>query len=74
MRKFVALILATAALLGITLYAQDAIFKVKVDMVVLSFTVTDSKGKYVNGLKYTDFRVLEDGIIQTRGETKTGLG
>lgn len=64
MRKFFALLLTTAALLGITVYAQDAIFRVKVDMVVLSFTVTDSKGKYVNGLKHTDFRVLEDGIVQ----------
>ena len=64
MRKFFALLLTTAALIGITLYAQDAVFKVKVDMVVLSFTVTDSKGKYINGLKHTDFRVLEDGIIQ----------
>ncbi len=64
MRKFFALTLIAAAVLGITLYAQDAIFKVKVDMVVLSFTVTDSKGKYVNGLKHTDFRILEDGIVQ----------
>lgn len=64
MRKFFALLLTTAALIGISLYAQDAVFKVKVDMVVLSFTVTDSKGKYINGLKHTDFRVLEDGIIQ----------
>ncbi len=39
-------------------------FRVKVDMVVLSFTVTDSKGRYVNGLEPTDFRVLEDGIPQ----------
>jgi len=48
--------------------AQDAqrptVFKVKVDMVVLSFTVTDSKNKYVNGLKPTDFRIFEDGILQ----------
>jgi Ca-activated chloride channel homolog len=64
MRKFLALILVSAATVGIALYAQDAVFKVKVDMVVLSFTVTDSKGKYVNGLKHTDFRVLEDGIVQ----------
>jgi Ca-activated chloride channel family protein len=64
MRKFIALVLTAAAVVGVTLYAQDAIFKVKVDMVVLSFTVTDSKGKYVNGLKHTDFRVLEDGIVQ----------
>ncbi len=47
------------------LYGQDTrtpVFRSKVDLVVLSFTVTDSKGKYVNGLKPTDFRVLEDGI------------
>lgn len=40
------------------------VFRVKVDMVVLSFTVTDSKGRYVNGLKPEDFRILEDGIPQ----------
>ena len=37
-------------------------FRVKVDMVVLSFTVTDSKGHYINGLKPSDFRITEDGI------------
>ncbi len=31
---------------------------------VLSFTVTDSKGKYVNGLKPAEFKILEDGIRQ----------
>jgi Ca-activated chloride channel family protein len=47
------------------LYAQDRpVFRVKVDMVVLGFTVTDSKGRYVNGLKPKDFRILEDGIVQ----------
>ena len=49
-------------------HAQDTqrptVFKVKVDMVVLSFTVTDSKGKYINGLKPSDFRIFEDGILQ----------
>src|SRR4029077_12378530 len=39
-------------------------FRIKVDMVVLSFTVTDSKGNYINGLKPADFRVTEDGIVQ----------
>lgn len=39
-------------------------FRVKVDMVVLTFTVTDSKGRYINGLKHTDFRIYEDGILQ----------
>jgi len=43
---------------------QRPVFRVKVDMVVLSFTVTDSKGRYINGLKPGDFRVLEDGIAQ----------
>jgi Ca-activated chloride channel homolog len=47
------------------LYAQERpVFRVKVDMVVLGFTVTDSKGKYQTGLKPKDFRVTEDGIVQ----------
>jgi Ca-activated chloride channel family protein len=45
--------------------AQDkTTFRVKVDLVVLSFTVTDNKGHYVNGLKAQDFRIVEDGIPQ----------
>ena len=43
---------------------QRPVFRVKVDMVVLAFTVTDSKNRYVNGLKPADFRILEDGISQ----------
>ena len=39
-------------------------FRIKVDMVVLSFTITDNKGKYVNDLKPKDLRILEDGIPQ----------
>ena len=56
-----------AALLAGTplLQAQDRpTFRVKVDMVVHSFTITDAKGRYVNGLKHTDIRILEDGIQQ----------
>jgi len=52
---------------GAVLRAQDGqrpVFKVKVDMVVLSFQVTDSKNHYINGLKPTDFRIFEDGILQ----------
>jgi len=58
----IAAIAATALALG----AQDQrpTFRVKVDMVVLSFTVTDSKGHYINGLKPADFRITEDGIAQ----------
>ena len=49
------------------LRAQDAqrpVFRVKVDMVVLSFTVTDTHNRYINGLKNTDFKIYEDGIAQ----------
>jgi len=31
---------------------------------VLSFTITDNKGHYINGLQPKDFRILEDGIPQ----------
>ena len=47
------------------LLAQDKpTFKAKVDLVVLSFTVEDGRGKYINGLKPGDFKILEDGITQ----------
>lgn len=48
----------------LALAQEHPTFRVKVDMVVLSFQVTDNKGKYVNGLKPKDFRILEDGIPQ----------
>jgi len=60
--------IGTAALLAAAgLIAQEEkrpVFRVKVDMVVLTFTVTDSKGRYVTGLKPSDFRIHEDGITQ----------
>ena len=43
---------------------QAPVFRVKVDLVVLSVTVTNRQGRYVTGLKASDFRVLEDGIMQ----------
>ena len=65
-RTFIAsaVLLATAAL---WLYGQEqdqTTFHVKVDMVVLSFAVTDTKGKYVNGLKPGEFKIYEDDITQ----------
>jgi VWFA-related protein len=57
-----ALLVVTAA--GIVIAQERPTFRVKVEMVVLSFTVTDNKGKYVNGLKPSDFRIMEDGIPQ----------
>jgi VWFA-related protein len=51
---------------GGALLAQDQrpTFRVKVDMVVLSFQVTDSKNHYINGLKPSEFKIYEDGILQ----------
>jgi len=43
---------------------KQPIFRVKVDMVVLSFQITDNKNHYINALKPTDFRIYEDGILQ----------
>jgi len=43
---------------------QRAVFRVKVDLVVLAFTVTDSKNHYIEGLKPSDFLIKEDGIAQ----------
>jgi VWFA-related protein len=59
---------AVLALGGVWLWAQDAVtkptFKSKVDLVVLSFTVTDSRGRYINNLKPSDFKITEDNIKQ----------
>jgi len=68
--KTVRAFIGSAVLLGMAalwLYAQEqdqTTFHVKVDMVVLSFAVTDTKGKYVNGIKPTDFKIYEDDINQ----------
>ena len=63
--------LAVSAIVAVTwmqlLPAQEKAsshFSVNVDMVVLTFTVTDSKGRYLNGLKPEDFRIREDGVSQ----------
>jgi len=64
-----ALTAALGTLLASAGLAQEAvggrpIFRVRVDMVVHSFTVVDGNGHYVRGLKPSDIRVLEDGIEQ----------
>ena len=61
----IAVLIAALGTGGIWLWAQEEkvpVFKSKVDLVVLSFTITDGKGHYINGLKPGDFRVFEDGI------------
>src|SRR5690242_21773723 len=40
------------------------VFRTDVDLVMLSFTVTDDHGQYVTGLRSQDIKVLEDGIEQ----------
>ncbi|HEX6897332.1 MAG TPA: VWA domain-containing protein [Bryobacteraceae bacterium] len=39
-------------------------FQATVDMVVLTFTVTDGRGKYVKGLQASDIEVQDDGVVQ----------
>lgn len=55
---------AAVALSGFLLWAQEKtpVFKSKVDLVVLTFTVTDGHGRYINNLKPGDFKIFEDGI------------
>jgi Ca-activated chloride channel family protein len=57
-------VMALGAIVAAALAQDRPIFRVKVDMVVLSFTLSDNKGHYVNGLGPKDFRILEDGIPQ----------
>ena len=68
MNKVLRIITVTAILsvmAGLWLYAQDqSTFRVKVELVVLSFAVTDNKGKYVTGLKPSDLAIYEDDIRQ----------
>ena len=45
--------------------AQGRIFKSTVEMVPLTVTVTDAKGRYVKNLVETDFAVLEEGVRQS---------
>jgi VWFA-related protein len=58
---------AVAALAASLLFAQNEprpIFRANVRMVVQPFTVTDSHGKPVSGLKAADIRILENGVPQ----------
>jgi Ca-activated chloride channel family protein len=60
-----AVILGSVGIFGtLLLLAQDKtpVFKSKVDLVVLTFTVTDGHGHYINNLKPNDFKIYEDGI------------
>ena len=63
--------LTTVAILCLTcirlLFAKEGAatqFHVDVDMVVLTFTVTDANGRYVSGLGRDDIVIREDGVRQ----------
>src|ERR1700738_3145686 len=43
---------------------DDDVLRVNTDLVVLNATVLDKDGKFVPGLKRTDFQVFEDGTEQ----------
>lgn len=43
---------------------DDDVVRVNTDLVVLNVTVTDSSGKFVRGLRSSDFRLSEDGKEQ----------
>jgi len=68
------LVVALSAFVGTSPVAQESgppRINVTVDLVQLNVAVTDSKGKYVTGLRPQDFVIAEDGIpedIATYGE------
>jgi VWFA-related protein len=53
-----------ASCFGFLTQAQqnDDVLRTNTDLVVLNVTVTDSAGKYVRGLRASDFRIYEDGV------------
>ncbi len=70
-RRYVLGLLAPAVALASTAWIsaraarQDAPnIRVSVEMVQLNVAVTDSRGKYITGLRPEDFAVMEDGIPQ----------
>src|SRR5271168_779648 len=54
-------------LVALTLFAQDATFKVESKLVVVNVSVKDKSGNAITDLKKEDFEVLEDGKIQSLG-------
>jgi Ca-activated chloride channel homolog len=67
--KAAAALVAAIGLAGVYMAAAQQkgppVYRVNVDMVLVTFSVTDSNGKYIRGLTPHDIRVLEDGVPQT---------
>ena len=69
-RLFPALLAAILAAAPVRAAAQDTDrpafrFRTGVDLINVSATVTDRRGRFVSGLDQDDFRVYEDGVLQT---------
>ena len=66
--KVMAAIVAIAASIGSQPVRGQAekkpVFRANVDMVVLTFSVTNEKDKYISGLIPSNLRILEDGVPQ----------
>jgi VWFA-related protein len=63
--KYLFFLVPAAALVALLHSAQSgSVFKTRVDLVEVSFVVTDESGKYVSGLRSEDLRVYEDGLEQ----------
>src|SRR5207302_458248 len=64
--SIVAAVLALAVSAGAAWLAADdtdsAHYQVNVNLVVLTFSVTDAKGNAVHGLRHSDIRIFEDDI------------
>jgi Ca-activated chloride channel family protein len=43
---------------------DDDVVRVSTDLVVVNATVVDKEGKFVTGLKRSDFQIIEDGVAQ----------
>jgi Ca-activated chloride channel family protein len=57
-------VLAAALGAGTFWVSAAPTFRSNVDMVMLSATITDSLGNYIDGLTEKDFRILENGVEQ----------
>src|SRR3989442_2642017 len=71
LRTYVALlaVVSTALILPLAGFAQnpqdqDDVLRVTTELVVLNVTVLDKNGKFIPGLKSSDFQILEDGQPQ----------